>query len=113
MDKEPDLLAIRLVALDGHQMPLVKEDRIEAIKLMSANNIPREQIAWRLCMNVDALEKFTKRKRIKLPEIRPPAHWTSSYVDFRNAAERRRNAERKQQIRADQKRETCKQESTS
>lgn len=99
MAEEPDPIAIRLVALDGHKMPLTKEDRIEAIKLMASNNVNRVDIAWRLCINLDALERFARSHQIKLPPRKPPAHWTSGYIDTRNPKARERNAERKRQLR--------------
>lgn len=99
MANEPDPIAIKLVALDGHNMPLTKEDRLEAIKLMTNRGLSRQDIADRLCINLDALERFAKNHKIKLPPRKLPAHWTSRYIDSRNHTARERDAERKRQLR--------------
>lgn len=80
---ELDKTAIELVALDGHRMDLKKEERLEAIKIMSQHNVPQEQIAWRLCMKLEALRRFATRAKIKLPLATTPAHWSVDYIDKR------------------------------
>lgn len=104
MDNEPDFVAVELVAIDGHRMPLKKDERIEAIKLMTKQGIPREVMAWRLCITVITLKTFTDRKKIKLTPRNPPAHWTSGYIANRNEKHRR--------LQANQKRETRQQNKT-
>lgn len=84
MKPDLDLTAIRLVARDGHRMPLKGEDRDEAIKIMVEHKVPREVIAWRLCMTVAALNQHATRKKLKLTPIKDPAHWTSKYIANRN-----------------------------
>lgn len=104
MDKEPDMVAVELVALDGHRMALKKESRIAAIKLMTEHGIDREVMAWRLRMTVVALETYAARARIKITPLKSPAHWTSGYIANRN--------ENYWSQRAQQKREARKQKST-
>lgn len=89
MVKELDPIAVKLVALDGHQLALKKLDRLEAIKLMIEHNVPRQIMAWRLCINVLALERYTKNHNIKLPPTVPPAHWSVDYIDARSPESRR------------------------
>lgn len=94
---ELDELAIRLVALDGHRMKLKKEERTEAIKLMAQHNVPQEQMAWRLCINVETLRRQATRDKIKLSTGHPTAHWTYEYMV-------KPSEERKEKIRADARR---------
>lgn len=87
---EPDLLAIKLVAIDGHRMALEGKERLEALKLMCRHDLPQELIAWRLCMGLEALRRYAQRSKIKLPLVRRPAHWSVDYMDKRNDLKKRR-----------------------
>lgn len=80
---EPDPLVVELVALDGHRMPLVKQERLDAIKMMVARNVDREVMAWRLCISLDALKRCAVRAGILLPSLTPTAHWSVDYMDKR------------------------------
>lgn len=90
---EPDPLAIKLVALDGHQMELTKEERLEAIKIMASNKVPREHIAWRLRMKLDTLERLALRAKIALPKMVTPAHWSVEYIDKRLTGRKEKSKE--------------------
>lgn len=94
---ELDELAIRLVALDGHRMKLKKDERTEAIKIMAQHNVPQEQMAWRLCINIETLRRQANRDKIKLSSGHPTAHWTYEYMV-------KPSEERKEKIRADARR---------
>lgn len=94
---EPDELAIKLVALDGHRMKLTKEEQNEAIKIMAQNKVPQEQMAWRLCMSVETLRRRAIRDKVKLTPGNPIAHWTYEYMV-------KPSESRKEKIRADARR---------
>lgn len=98
---EIDPIAIDLVALDGHRMRLKKEERLEAIKIMTKHKVSRQHMAWRLCITVDSLERVAREANIKLPPTVPPAHWSVYYFDKRdreqqNAAARERARRRRE-----------------
>lgn len=99
MKPELDLTAIELVALDGHRMPLQGDERNEAIKLMVEHNVTREVIAWRLCITLAALNQHATRKKLKLPPIKDPVHWTSKYISNRNEDYWRQRAAQKRDER--------------
>ena len=86
MDQDLDLIAIKLVALDGHKMPLTGNNRAAAIKIMAEYEVTVEHMAWRLHMNPETLRKFAKYQKITLPKAVKPAHWTVAYVDRRDKA---------------------------
>lgn len=99
MPAEPDPLAIELVAVDGHQLALKGQERLEAIRIMVAQNVPREQMAWRLCMKISALERCAGRANILLPKTKPSAHWTLEYYEQRLADKEAYNERRREAVR--------------
>lgn len=92
MSTDIDMMAVELVALDGHQMALKKEERIEAINLMIKHGVPKPIMAWRLCLSTSALERFARTKNIKIPSSIVPAHWTLDYIDKRTPEYRKQAA---------------------
>jgi hypothetical protein len=86
----PDELAVTLVVVDHHRMPLVGPDRTEAIRRLAEQGYQAEEIAQRLRMrSAMSVRRWARQHGVRLPGKRP-AHWTVEYVEKRQTPANRR-----------------------
>lgn len=91
---EPDELAIKQVAIDGHRLKLKKDERLVAIKMMAARGVIPQDMAWRLKVSVDTIQRVAKNAEIELPKAVTPVHWSYNYIFVRDD-------KRKKQLQSD------------
>lgn len=75
-------LTAHLIADDGYRMPVRRDERRAAVRLMVERGRTTEEIADRVCMSLDALSVFCSRERISLKREDPHA-WMRRLLDQR------------------------------
>lgn len=90
---ELDELAIKQVAIDGHHMKLKGDDRLEAIRWMAARGLFPQEMAMRLCIKTEYLQKIAREAKITLPKAITPVHWSYNYIFVRGEQRERKHRE--------------------
>lgn len=93
-------LTVALVAIDGYRMQLAGADRAAAVRTMVARGLDTETIAYRLHLEVRALQQFALRHRIALPPAKPPQPWWVAVATPSSATRARRRQKQAQRERA-------------
>lgn len=95
-DEDSRRLTISLVAHDGYRMPLRRDDRAAAVRVMTDRGLDTETMADRLCLTTEALRAWASRQGVQLPPAKPLQPWWVGYACPSDAsgAKRRREERR-------------------